>query len=756
MAKDDKFIISVEWTANEKGAKKVKDQLKSLGKESKGVGKKIAKSVGKDATASVVKLGKTTEAVSKNMGMNLTLLAWHFRFLGSTLGRVAKQWRKMATDWIQTAADIEEAMFGVKVAATLFGQNVGQSTTLVQKLIKTGMIEFRDAAESVRNLLLTGLSLPEVTKLMWGLLNVSTIYTVAGKDLGESITKLTMSIARGRAVLAKDLLITSLWADAKAGAVDALAAEWTSLTRLEKAHIIYNQVLKRTARTGELWTAEASLMAGQIYSLQTNIQLFKAALGEALRPVLDLVAELAAAATERIRGLTERFGGAISVVTVLGIAFLTLSSSIAFTVGVFISFHKIMLGLRAQMLAMNAASKLASILNWKMYLIITAVAAAIVGLTYIYLKVTGRLDKMKNSIVNVNGALSEAAKRFTDLGGAQAALSDLAGDSISSDEDAAIAHRRKVEDLEEDLDREVSKGLWANQMTIRDLQKRLRRENEDWDSSIKTKEKMAGSAVSTQLTLAEKLQQISDQTLDHLEKTQSSFLSHLADSFRETLATIGRAFGVDRLLAKLIILREKLTGILTGILLFKDQFDEWNSFLIDEVKKMFIGIGTAIKNADAWLEGLKEELKILPMRGLNLLKSGWIKIKEAIGSALNKLILFKGELTTGEIIKAYPGSLWDTLKSIMGSVGSAVIKPMVEGTLPPMQTGGIVPGPVNQPIPILAHGGEEVIPVGRSSSPITINVNNPIVRSDEDIKRIAEEINKILSQRSRWSKLGAF
>jgi len=65
--------------------------------------------------------------------------------------------------------------------------------------------------------------------------------------------------------------------------------------------------------------------------------------------------------------------------------------------------------------------------------------------------------------------------------------------------------------------------------------------------------------------------------------------------------------------------------------------------------------------------------------------------------------------------------------------------------LPGFATGGIVPGPVGTPVPIMAHGQEQVIPasqVGSSTGNVTVNIINPSVRSDDDIRRIRQEIDR--------------
>lgn len=79
-------------------------------------------------------------------------------------------------------------------------------------------------------------------------------------------------------------------------------------------------------------------------------------------------------------------------------------------------------------------------------------------------------------------------------------------------------------------------------------------------------------------------------------------------------------------------------------------------------------------------------------------------------------------------------------------------------SLPVREQGGAVPGPIGQPVAILAHGGEQVIPaqnVRRSSggSNITVNINNPQVRDATDLNLFRSMIEAAFRDITRVHKL---
>lgn len=77
------------------------------------------------------------------------------------------------------------------------------------------------------------------------------------------------------------------------------------------------------------------------------------------------------------------------------------------------------------------------------------------------------------------------------------------------------------------------------------------------------------------------------------------------------------------------------------------------------------------------------------------------------------------------------------------------------------QHGGIVPGPIGQEVPILAHGQERIIPARHSGSSssgggdtsFTVNLNNPVLRDTNEIGNIKREIDRSLRSLLRKHKV---
>lgn len=89
------------------------------------------------------------------------------------------------------------------------------------------------------------------------------------------------------------------------------------------------------------------------------------------------------------------------------------------------------------------------------------------------------------------------------------------------------------------------------------------------------------------------------------------------------------------------------------------------------------------------------------------------------------------------------------------NVGSKMLKG-VKGILG-FEHGGVVPGPVGMPVPILAHGQERILPAGKSAGggSYAVNIYNPVVRNESDLSAIKEQINDALRGLMRDHKLSA-
>src|SRR5262249_37414456 len=116
------------------------------------------------------------------------------------------------------------------------------------------------------------------------------------------------------------------------------------------------------------------------------------------------------------------------------------------------------------------------------------------------------------------------------------------------------------------------------------------------------------------------------------------------------------------------------------------------------------------------------------------------------------------------ILDGIAGAFWTVVHAAqavvdtVGHVRNAIANvPVLGGAfhfagLPGFQEGGVVPGPLGMPLLAMVHGGETVIPAGRSVGDVHyhISVNVPVGASSADIGR--EIVQHIQQYERRGSK----
>ena len=134
----------------------------------------------------------------------------------------------------------------------------------------------------------------------------------------------------------------------------------------------------------------------------------------------------------------------------------------------------------------------------------------------------------------------------------------------------------------------------------------------------------------------------------------------------------------------------------------------------------------------------------------------WFKFLRTLPDKMAKNLLEKFEW-----FKDIGPKIWKILRSAFESARDfivngikSVFKPREGGIISKAKDflgfaqGGIVPGPIGAPQLAVVHGGEEVLTPGQRGGTMIFNINNPVVRTDRDLKRIAEEVSRVLAVQS--------
>jgi tetrahydromethanopterin S-methyltransferase subunit B/uncharacterized protein YukE len=301
-----------------------------------------------------------------------------------------------------------------------------------------------------------------------------------------------------------------------------------NLTKAQKQQAVYNAYMKEGQRYAGAASLASMTFSGSLTKMNANVLMMKQSLGNALLPLIGTFAVWIDTASRNVRNFAEAHSG---------LTFAIIAGTVAMTglITVITSFGALANMFYSSIGGIINIFKGISLAGIQTTAIIVGLTIAIGGLVYAWLKMTGKWDKWKNSMTElgmkikntmkqVSGAGDSASETTNKLAKAlrdlQSSINDTSSDfnqqmsewvanhdkTISklksqigdlSDEykkttdkikkdfeetnkELTLSHARKTEDLQEQIDEEVSKGIWADQTKIKNLKKELSRENEDY------------------------------------------------------------------------------------------------------------------------------------------------------------------------------------------------------------------------------------------------------------------------------------
>lgn len=157
------------------------------------------------------------------------------------------------------------------------------------------------------------------------------------------------------------------------------------------------------------------------------------------------------------------------------------------------------------------------------------------------------------------------------------------------------------------------------------------------------------------------------------------------------------------------------------------------------------------------VNGILEWFGTLKERGLNAISSLINGIKDRFLSVVNSAGNWGRDIVSN-FINGLKSSI-----SALGGAATVIADKMGLGDLFKLH-GGIVPGPVGAPVPIIAHGGERVVPRSgvdaqgptSSSQAVTVNFYGNVAMDDESrVNELADRIGKILGRQNELARYGA-
>lgn len=263
---DNTVRIAVETTNSGDGIDNATKSLKSLRQDTD------------NASKSVDGLNKSSQSTSTGLS---SLAA-----VSATAGIATHGLFTAMSDTIQSANRLQASMTGLNSVATAFGSNADKAKVAAQELAKDGLMTVSESATGLKNLLASGFSLDEATKLMNRFKDSAAFGRQASLGFGQAVASATEGIKNGNSILVDNAGVTKNLSVilTEAGKSQQDVMNITSDASVRQA--LFNGIMKETnAQLGDA-AKLADSAAGKQAQLSAQTETLKQQIGESLQPAL--------------------------------------------------------------------------------------------------------------------------------------------------------------------------------------------------------------------------------------------------------------------------------------------------------------------------------------------------------------------------------------------------------------------------------------------------------------------------------------
>lgn len=625
-----------------------------------------------------------------------------------------------AVGFTKAASDLEESINAVNVvfgegAKTIheFGKNSAQAAGISTSA-------FNQLSAQIGALLLdTGMPLDQIAQKTNQLtVAAADAASVMNKDVSEALFAFGSAI-RGETepirAFTGDVTDATLQQYALSKGIDTSV---TSMTEQQKRILRLEVVFKQMDKFAGDFANTSDSMANSTRITTAEFVNMSARLGKELMPIATSFVTAAGDLIERLNGMSDSTKKSIVVFSVflgtlgpslwvfgkLATAVLAVNRAlVAYRTGAILARGATIALLGPVGLAVTAATALAAVVGFKLYDSNKKASQSTNDLNAEVDALLAGLNESDPALLNMidglQGVGDEASETVKKLQGVRDELSNLLK-RFSSDEqshnrsvaEAIIDQEEKVSDMKQEL-----RGLEKQRKKSDDSEERRRLSDQisEIEEQLNREKDALRSAASFKIALAEEIQEAQRRaSLTEFERTMEDLLQRRVAYLTEHLETLKR------------ITAERDAAI---------QKDK-------AIQASFLDAQANIQ------EGARETTKTLASEWEAQMENAWSaanSINEAFGHKTSTPSMPKLKISAS-------GGSWEH--------------------------GGIVDAPVGTPVPIIAHGQERIIPASQAHSQgggslYVVNINNPSVRSQDDIRQFKKQVEDSLRDVIRNRKL---
>jgi hypothetical protein len=238
----------------------------------------------------------------KKVNVSLESVASFAKKAALGLGVAAGGFAYVLKETTDASNELNNALIGLNSVANAFNQDADAAKQAAMDLASDGLMSVKSAADSLKNLLATGFSLPEAINLMKGFKDAAAFNRQGTLEFGQAIEGATQGIKNQNSILVDNAGITKnlslILKEAGFSQNDLMNV--TSDAAVRQA--LYNGILKEASIFQGDAARSAGTLSGQQAALATQIFMVKAAIGDALAPVMQLIIQQIMSAIQAVGG----------------------------------------------------------------------------------------------------------------------------------------------------------------------------------------------------------------------------------------------------------------------------------------------------------------------------------------------------------------------------------------------------------------------------------------------------------------------
>lgn len=230
---------------------------------------------------------------------------------------------------VQESERFVAAFTGLESIATGFGQDADQAKEAAKSLAADGLMTVAEAAQGLKNLLLSGYGLPEAVAIMERFKDTAAFARQGTLEYGQAIVGATEGVKNFIPRLVDNAGVTKNLIDMYKDYARELGKSVDALSEAEKRQAIYNGILAESAPMLGDAAKLGKMFSGEVSEMGTQVNYAKAALGDALKPSLTDVIQLVTKGAVVLKEFTQEHEVLVATVTQAALALTGLVAAFA-------------------------------------------------------------------------------------------------------------------------------------------------------------------------------------------------------------------------------------------------------------------------------------------------------------------------------------------------------------------------------------------------------------------------------------------